>query len=476
MGVTLQINSNKQWFKYGVVFISGLLILISLFIPTSSIMDSTGWTALSIMFFAIVLWLTKVIPIAVTSMSVIVLFPLFNVLTFEEAAAGLGNEIIWLIITMLIMGLAVQQTNLDKRLAFHIVSLAKGKVNRIFLSFIFLSFLLTFIIPTAMGRLTILLPIAMGFVKSFEGKTDQNFSKSIILIITLAPYLSTMSVLTAAGGSIYAISLFDSMLGFEWGYLHWIVVMMPITIIILFLFWIIIIWLFPTGAVYLKDIDIYLKERKKDIGKISAPEKMLIILYLILISLWVTKEIHKMSISMSALLVTVFVFIPKFNILSWKTAKKNIDWGVPLLFAAGFTIALSLEKGHVIESMRTLLNGYANSFSVYLLPLMLMLLFIFLRLFFTNFTAMVASLMPVTLSFAIGSSFNPVWLGMLCVIASSTSYLLPSQSAGNMVTFSMNYYSSNNLLVLGVIMTILLVIITLLAAFFYWPLVGIPVY
>src|SRR5699024_8298463 len=118
---------------------------------------------------------------------------------------------------------------------------------------------------------------------------------------------------------------------------------------------------------------------------------------------------------------------------------------------------------------------YYKMFSGYLFPIMLVLLLVFLRLLFTNYTAMVAALMPVLLSFSIGSTYNPVWLGMLFLVASSTSFLLPSQSAGNMVTFSTDYYSSKDLFILGFFITLIMIIVTLMIAFLYWPVVGIPI-
>src|SRR5699024_1841986 len=154
----------------------------------------------------------------------------------------------------------------------------------------------------------------------------------------------------------------------------------------------------------------------------------------LLILLWFTKSLHGMSISMSALLITPFVFFPKVNIIEWETAKNNIDSGVPLLFASGFSIALSLYKSGLTEVMRSLLADYFLIFSGFLFLVMFVLFFIFLRFLFTRYTAMVASLMPVMLSFAVSSSFNPVWIGHLFLVSSSTSFLLPSQSAGNMLT------------------------------------------
>src|SRR5699024_8286018 len=250
---------------------------------------------------------------------------------------------------------------------------------------------------------------------------------------------------------------------------------MPLSVIMLFVLWIFIVFLFPSQEDYLYDIDNYLRNEKKALGHISASEKKLIILYSLLILLWFTKSLHGMSISMSALLITPFVFFPKVNIIEWETAKNNIDWGVPLLFASGFSIALALNKSGLTDVMRSFLAEYSKIFSGFLFPVMLVLLLIFLRFFFTNYTAMVASLMPVMFSFAVSSSFNPVWIGLLFLVSSSTSFLLPSQSAGNMLTFSTRYYSSKDLLLLGSLFTLALILVTYITAFFYWPLVGIPI-
>lgn len=468
------ITFNKRITEIGVTIFFLFLIIISPFFSFSFI-SNVGMTTIFIIIFAVIMWITRIIPAAITSMMVIVLFSIFKILSFEEAASSLGNEIIWLIITMLILSFAVQKTNLDKRLALFLITFSQGKIIYIYLTLIILSFMLTFIIPTAMGRVTVLIPIALGFINEFKQQIDTNFSKAIILIITFSPYIATLSVLTGAGGSIYSISLFKSMIGYDWTYLHWLIVMLPISFILLIALWFLIIFLFPSRNVYLHSINKYLSNEKKRIGKITSSEKKLLILYFILILLWLTKKVHGMSISMSAMAIVPFVFVPKINIIKWEDAKKNIDWGVPLLFSAGFSIALALEKSGVIDVMKSLLMGYSKIFSGYSFPIMLVLLLVFLRLLFTNYTAMVAALMPVLLSFAIGSTFNPVWLGMLFLVASSTSFLLPSQSAGNMVTFSTHYYGSRDLFILGFFITFILIIVTLIIAFLYWPRVGIPI-
>ncbi|MCF6411599.1 SLC13 family permease [Pseudalkalibacillus salsuginis] len=460
--------------KWLFVILGFVFVILSSQIPIQDDLGNEGWITLSIVFLSIVLWYTEVIDAAVTSLLVIVLFPLFHVISFEEAAMGLGNEVIWLLLAMLIMATAVKRTNLDKRLAFFMLSLSKGKVIFILFHYILMGFLLTFIIPNAIGRLAVLLPIAISLVKAFENQLDKNFSKSLILIVTFVPYISTTSILTGAGGSIYSASLFESMLDYEWSYLHWLIIMAPINMFTLLIFWALLLWLFPIKTIKLEDMNEYINQEIKKLGPMSKQEMKLIGLYSLLIMLWITKELHQIPLAMSAVMVSVLLFVPGMNIIFWKEARKDVNWGVPLLFAAGLTIAFSLKASGVIQWSSEILESNLLHLAPVTLPLMMMILFVLIRIVFTNFTAAAASLMPVALTVAIGSPFNPVWLGMICVVASSTSYLFPSQSAGNMTTYSLGYYSGRDMLILGLTLTLVIMAMTLLAAFTYWPYLGIP--
>ena len=151
---------------------------------------------------------------------------------------------------------------------------------------------------------------------------------------------------------------------------------------------------------------------------------------------------------------------------------KEVDWGIPFIFTAGFVLAKALALSGFVEWLSSTATTYLNDLSALTLVIMIMLIFTVIRLVFTSLTAMVASLMPVALTFAISTPFNPIWLGMICLIASSTAYLLPTQSVGSLTTFSLGYYSTADMLRSGALLTITIIIVTVVAAFVYWPLVG----
>jgi sodium-dependent dicarboxylate transporter 2/3/5 len=457
--------------------VSGGVMLLSPMLPVPSGMPDKGLTTLLIILFGIVMWLTKIINPAITSILIIVLLSLFQILSFDESVAGLGSEVVLLIIMMLCMGVAVEKTGLGNRVTFIVLRKSKGNARRASLLIIALACLLTFFIPNGMARLTLLLPIGIGLINTLKQDGDDlNFNKSVILAITFVPWICTVMIITGANGTIYAASLFRTMTGFEWSYIHWMVVMFPIVIVTLFGLWVILTVIFPPLRQNIERGQDYFEQSLIDLGVMKRPEKKLVFLYIVLIVLWVTTNIHGMSVAMSACLVATFVFVPGFQLIKWKEAMASVDWGIPLLFAAGFSIADALEKSEVIGWLSLIATHAFIDLPPLLLSLTIMGLFIVIRIGFTHFAAMIASLLPVALSFAIATPYNPIWLGMICVIASSMAYLLPSQSISNMATYSLGYYSGRDMFKAGSLLTIWFIIVTILFAFFYWPLVGVPIY
>ena len=78
-------------------FIVGLaLFFILLFIPAPDGLNATAWTVAAIAVLMAVWWATEAIPVAVTALLPLALFPLMDVTSFESAAVPYANKNIYL--------------------------------------------------------------------------------------------------------------------------------------------------------------------------------------------------------------------------------------------------------------------------------------------------------------------------------------------------------------------------------------------
>ncbi|MBM4236810.1 MAG: hypothetical protein FJ152_10180, partial [Firmicutes bacterium] len=86
-------------------------------------LSGDGKTALAILAFVIVLWITEALPFAVAALTGLLLVPLFGLLPFKDAVAyGFGNSVVVFFIGVLILSAGLTRSGLADRLTAIIIS------------------------------------------------------------------------------------------------------------------------------------------------------------------------------------------------------------------------------------------------------------------------------------------------------------------------------------------------------------------
>ncbi|PIO60815.1 hypothetical protein TELCIR_17680, partial [Teladorsagia circumcincta] len=81
-----------------------------------------------------VYWMTEVLPLAVTAMLPVILFPLTNVMDSKETALQFINDTNFLFIGGLIMAAAVEKCDLHERVALSVLKMVGGEPKCMFIS------------------------------------------------------------------------------------------------------------------------------------------------------------------------------------------------------------------------------------------------------------------------------------------------------------------------------------------------------
>ncbi|MBE9481019.1 MAG: anion permease, partial [Bacteroidetes bacterium] len=145
-------------------------------------------------------WITEVIPLAITSLLPVVLFPLFGIMNGKDVSATYFNHVIFLFIGGFIVALAMQKWNLHKRIALKILIFTGISPGRILLGFMLATaFLSMWISNTATTMMMI--PILISIINKLEeiiGK-KQISKYSIGLLLGVAYSASIGGIATLVG-------------------------------------------------------------------------------------------------------------------------------------------------------------------------------------------------------------------------------------------------------------------------------------
>src|SRR5699024_976996 len=108
-------------------------------------------------------WITEAIPIPVTALLPIILFPSFGALEGDEVFSSYGNDIIFLFLGGFLIAAAMEKWNLHLRIALYIINLVGVSPNRLVLGFMIATgFLSLWISNTASAMLMI--PIGLAII------------------------------------------------------------------------------------------------------------------------------------------------------------------------------------------------------------------------------------------------------------------------------------------------------------------------
>jgi len=439
-----------------------------------SILASTLWVA--------IWWITEAVPIYVTALIPIILFPLSGGLELKQTTAAYGHKFVFLFVGGFILAIAIEKWKLHKRIALNIIGLVGTKKSNIILGFmIATAFLSMWISNTATA--VMILPVGLAIISQLKDnpKTIENenlvFGKTLMLAIAYSASIGGMATLIGTPPNLVLAGVIKTSYNIEINFLQWMSFGLPISIFLLF-----ICWKYLTSVAYKFDNQNFdsgmneINDQLKSLGKISYEEKSVMIIFIATALAWITqsfvikKYIPEIDDTIIAIIAAVTLFIlpnkkGDKKLLAWEDAVK-LPWGILLLFGGG----MALAKGFDSSGLAIWIGSQMSFFDA--IPLLALLLFLVAMVnFLTEITsnlATTAMLLPVLVALAETIGVNPYYLLVGATVAASCAFMLPVATPPNAVVFGSKILKIDDMIKKGFWMN--LISIFILTAAVYWIL------
>ena len=444
----------------------------------NAVLAATLWIA--------VWWITEAVPIAVTSLLPIVLFPLTGGLGLKNTAAAYGHELIYLYVGGFIIAIAIERWNLHRRIALNIIRLIGVNMSRLVLGFMVATgFLSMWISNTATA--VMMLPIALAIVTQFKqeeqksGESGQRFAKALMLAIAYSASIGGVATLIGTPPNLVLAGVIKDFYGVEITFLKWMMVGLPISVVLLAICWYYLVYIaFPMRHIAFPGGRSEIHRQLQALGRLSYDEKQVLWVFTFTALAWITRSfllnrfIPAIDDTIIALAGATVLFVlpsrsqPGERIMDWESAVK-LPWGVLLLFGGGFALAAGFKDSGLagwLGSQMTLLDGVS---------LILLLLAVIAAVnFLTEITSNVATtsmLLPVLAPMALAIGVHPYGLMIGATIAASCAFMLPVATPPNAVVFGSGYLSIPDMMRTGFAMNLVSILVVLLFVYFLLPLV-----
>ena len=443
----------------------------------NAILASTIWIA--------VWWITEAVPIAITSLLPVVLFPLTGGMELAETTASFGHRYIFLYIGGFILAIAIERWNLHKRIALNIIQLIGTNVKNVILGFmVATAFLSMWISNTATS--VMMLPIGMSIIsqlmdnpKTVENE-NQNFGKALMLAIAYSASIGGMATLIGTPPNLVLATIVQETYGIEITFSKWFMFGLPISLILLAICW-----------KYLTEIAFTFKQKKfpggrneinkqlKSLGKLSYEEKMVLLIFVGTAFAWITRSfllqklIPNLDDTIIAVIAGILLFIlpasksKNRKLINWEEAVK-LPWGILLLFGGGLALAQGFKTSGLAEWIGGQLTLQEGA-SIFILLLFLIALVNFLTEITSNL-ATTAMILPILAPLSLVLDVNPLILMVGATVAASCAFMLPVATPPNAVVFGSGYLRIPDMAKTGVWMNLFSIIFLTIMVYFLLPI------
>ncbi|KAL6562305.1 hypothetical protein OROGR_003312 [Orobanche gracilis] len=465
-------------------------------------------------------WLTEAVPMPITSMAPLFLFPLFGISSADDVARSYMDDVITLVLGSFILALAVEHYNIHRRLALNIVSVQGGyreggtdDLDSLFCgdplnppllllgicgTTAFVSMWMHNVAATVM-----VMPVATGILQRLPTGSTQSilvskFCKAVVLGVVYSAAVGGMSTLTGTGVNLILVGMWNSYFpeARPINFNTWLFFGFPLALLIFVALWAILCLLYcrqgSSEALSAHLDKAHLRRELDLLGPMAFAEKMILVIFSILIVLWMTRSITdgipgwgslfngRAGDGTASVMMATLLFIipskqqPGEKLMDLNKCKK-LPWNIILLLGAGLAVADGVRNSGLADILFEMLDFLKDAPYWAVAPAVGLISSTITELVTSN-NATTTLLVPILIQIAHTMHLHPLLLVVPGAVGAQYAFLLPTGTPSNVVGFATGYIEISDMFKTGIplkiaAIVVLSVLMPTLGNFFWWLII-----
>jgi len=447
-------------------------ILLQL-LPIASMPSKEAQSVLGLLVWMILWWLLEIVPLFVTALLPILIFPLMGVMSVSKVTPIYGSDVIFLFLGGFLIAGAIEKWNLHRQISLWIVKFFGCEPRRVILGFIVATGVVSMWISNTAAVL-IMLPLAASLAPLYLGHGD-GFERALRLGVGYAASVGGIATIIGSPPNALLVGHLERSGMEPVSFLKWMMFGMPLAIGGL-----IILWFYLTRIAY----KIPVEQSEKNAPMIPEPlrlditQRRILILFCMAALGWVVRPFVPIA-GLSDVHVGIFFGILMFLMPASREKGgpkiletgdlSRVEWSILLLFGGGLSLSEGIDK----SGLGSWIGSYFQIFQT--LPDFFVLLCICAALIllteFASNTAVASIFIPVMA--AVGPSLNiqNEVLLMTVVMAGSLSFMLPMATPPNAIVFGRAGITIREMARVGLGLNLIFALLITFATYFLLPIV-----
>lgn len=425
-------------------------------------------------------WITEALPIPVTALIPLILFPVIGLGGIKQVAAPYANPMVFLFLGGFILALAMQRWGFHRRVAIGLIGSLGTRPSRIIAGFLLSGALVSMWVSNTATAL-MMLPIALSVISLVpdpESPSGRRFSTALLLAVAYGSTTGGMATLIGTPPNALLAGFLNRTYNIEIGFGQWMLIGLPVTLLTLPVVHLILTRVhFPQEAHELPGMQDLLDEERTRLGRFEGGERRVALVFLLTAGCWIARPLLEKWVPMIsdtsigiAGAILLFMLPDKQRggqpLMTWEDTAK-LPWNVLLLFGGGLSLASVIQE-HGLSDYLGQLTGKLSTFPVFAV-VSIICFGILLLTELTSNTATAATFLPIVAAVAISLGESPLLFLVPAALAANCAFMMPVGTPPNAIVFGHGHITLPQMAKAGFLLNVLLVPIVVITVWILGP-------
>lgn len=454
-------NAKKKT-SYGALAIAVVLIACAFMAPAIGVLTADMVSAILVILSALVLWVKKPIPLAVSSLVILALLPIIGLVpSLNNAFVGYSNATNFFVIASFGLALAVRKTTISNRLLKKFLSTSRGKIKNVVLAYM----VMTALVSSVMSDIAAVV-IGISFAQQLvNGVSEENRPAMGRLLMLSMPFASVIGGISTPAGSsvnVMALNLLSANTGIEISFLQWCAFGMPLAVVLLIAAWLILTALYKAEDLSAEQIEAFLQNVEKHSTSSLKHETYVICVILLMIAAWVAGTwISALNTTTVAIFGLLLLILPGIGAFDWKEFSANVSWEIFLMGGATIMMGNLARDTGLVKLVADTLQANFSGISPMMLVVLLGIVVTVILILMPVGPATVSMLVVPVYELVTALGLNPVMAVITLGIFASNCCILPL-NAVQLLSFGTGYWKVTDLMKAGILITTVWIVLAAL--------------
>jgi DASS family divalent anion:Na+ symporter len=443
-------------------------------IPIPVGITAKSWHLLAIFVATIVGSIVRPIPGGAMVLLGVAALALTGTLPVDEALGGYGDPIVWLVLAAFFMSRGMIKTGLGRRIAFLFIRAIGRHSLGLGYALVSTDMLLAMVIPSNAARAGgIIFPVTRSLAEAYDSKPGETAGRLGAFLMTLVYQCDVIvcaMFLTGQASNVLISKFAQQVTGIELTYASWALAAIVPGLLSLLVVPLMLYRIFPPEVKHTPAAAKLAADELKRMGRMNSGEKLMLIVFALVATLWMTSALHGINYAAVALLGICVLLLS--GVLNWEDVlRERAAWDVFIWYGGLVRMAEALGETGITKRFAESAANFTTGWKWGAALAVLLLIYFYAHYGFASITAH-ATAMYTPFLVVILAAGAPPYLALLSLayFSNLSASLTHYGTTPAPIYFGAGYVKQRTWWKLGFIASMLTIPIWVVLGFTWWKI------